>query len=74
MSIFNFCIRIHLSILIYHAFSCLSTRKGVIEKFHVPFVSLHSALQQSTLLHQLMIDEENAGFQIGQYLGGQDGG
>ncbi len=46
----------------------------LIEKFHVPFVSLHSALQESSLFHQLMIDEENAGFQIGQYLGGQDGG
>ena len=46
----------------------------LIEKFHVPFVSLHSALQESATLHQLMIDEENAGFQIGQYLGSQDGG
>ena len=46
----------------------------LIEKFHVPFVSLHSALQESSLFHQLMIDEENAGFQIGQYLGGEDGG
>ena len=46
----------------------------LIEKFHVPFVSLHSALQESSLFHQLMIDEENAGFQIGQYLGAQNGG
>ena len=46
----------------------------LIERFHVPFVSLHSALQESSLFHQLMIDEENAGFQIGQYLGRQDGG
>lgn len=46
----------------------------LIEKFHVPFVSLHSALQESTHLHQLMIDEEDAGFQIGQYLGSQNGG
>ena len=46
----------------------------LIEKFHVPFVSLHSALQENSLLHQLMIDEENAGFQIGQYLGRTDGG
>lgn len=46
----------------------------LIEKFRIPFVSLHSALQESSMLHQLMIDEENAGFQIGQYLGSQDGG
>ena len=46
----------------------------LIEKFRIPFVSLHSALQESTLLHQLMLDEEDAGFQIGQYLGSQDGG
>ena len=46
----------------------------LIEKFHVPFVSLHSALQASAHLHQLMIDEEDAGFQIGQYLGSQEGG
>lgn len=46
----------------------------LIEKYKIPFVSLHSALQQSTKLHQLMIDEENAGFQIGQYLGSRDGG
>ena len=46
----------------------------LIEKFKIPFVSLHSALQESAKLHQLMLDEENAGFQIGQYLGGQDGG
>ena len=44
----------------------------LIEKFRIPFVSLHSALQESSMLHQLMIDEENAGFQIGAYLGGQD--
>ena len=44
----------------------------LIEKFRIPFVSLHSALQESSMLHQLMIDEENAGFQIGTYLGGQD--
>mgnify|MGYP000792178593 FL=1 len=36
----------------------------LIEKFRIPFVSLHSALQESSMLHQLMIDEENAGFQI----------
>ena len=46
----------------------------LIEKFKIPFVSLHSALQESSSLHQLMIDEENAGYQIGQYLGSQDGG
>lgn len=46
----------------------------LIEKFKIPFVSLHSALQQSSLLHQLMLDEEDAGFQIGQYLGSGDGG
>ena len=46
----------------------------LIEKFRIPFVSLHSALQESPTLHQLMIDEEDAGFQIGEYLGGQDGG
>jgi len=46
----------------------------LIEKFKIPFVSLHSALQESSMLHQLMIDEENAGFQIGQYLGSRDGG
>lgn len=45
----------------------------LIEKFHVPFVSLHCALQENPMLHQLMIDEENAGFQIGQFLGSQDG-
>lgn len=46
----------------------------LIEKFGVPFVSLHSALQESAALHQLMIDEEDAGYQIGRYLGRQDGG
>ena len=46
----------------------------LIEKFRIPFVSLHSALQESSSLHQLMLDEENAGFQIGQYLGSQNGG
>ena len=46
----------------------------LIEKFGIPFVSLHSALQESPMLHQLMIDEEDAGFQIGRYLGAQDGG
>ncbi|MBR5231271.1 MAG: LacI family DNA-binding transcriptional regulator [Clostridia bacterium] len=45
----------------------------LIEKFKIPFVSLHSALQESAKLHQLMLDEENAGFQIGQYFGGQEG-
>lgn len=52
----------------------LEREMDLIEKFKVPFVSLHSALQESSSLHQLMIDEENAGFQIGQYLGSQDGG
>ena len=46
----------------------------LIEKFRIPFVSLHSALQENPHLHQLMIDEENAGFQIGQYLGSHEGG
>ena len=52
----------------------LEREVDLIEKFGVPFVSLHSALQENPRLHQLMIDEENAGFQIGQYLGSQDGG
>ena len=46
----------------------------LIEKFKIPFVSLHSALQEGANLHQLMLDEEDAGFQIGQYLGGQNEG
>ena len=52
----------------------LERETDLIEKFRIPFVSLHSALQERAMLHQLMIDEENAGFQIGQYLGSHDGG
>ena len=50
----------------------LAREIDLIGKFKIPFVSLHSALQERAKLHQLMLDEEEAGFQIGQYLGSQD--
>lgn len=43
----------------------------LIQSYKIPFVSLHSALQENPNLHQFMIDEENAGFQIGQFFGNQ---
>lgn len=46
----------------------------LIQAYRIPFVSLHSALQKNPSLHQLIIDEEDAGFQVGQFLGRQDEG
>lgn len=45
----------------------------LIERNRIPFVSLHSARQESPALHQLILDEEDAGAQVGRLLGAAQG-
>lgn len=42
---------------------------ALIEQNSIPFVSLHSARQGGSAFHQLILDEESAGEQVGRLLG-----
>ncbi len=43
----------------------------LIEQYQVPFVTMFNAEQNSNKLHEFMVDEFSAGFQVGAYLGMQ---
>lgn len=47
----------------------LSQEIELIERNSIPFVSLHSARQGGSAFHQLILDEESAGEQVGRLLG-----